>query len=174
MCFYVITVCCLHCHYLPELGAVDVGIGKHLEQHRSVALSKDELAQPAVELGSISSSKVSDVVLSANSLSISLVRRRNKFFARRRQFQVLQVAENGTPAVVYQQNAQVAFQLLLPQGVAVVEKAQVARYAECATVGSQTVAAGCRQQPSMPLTPRLQKMWCRAKSEPRRTTILLA
>lgn len=67
MCFYVVTVCCLHCHYLPELGAVDVGIGKHLEQHRSVALSKDELAQLAVELGSISSSKVSDVVLSANS-----------------------------------------------------------------------------------------------------------
>jgi len=95
----------------------------------------DEQAEALLQLGKSGGLLIVDVVLAADAFGGGLVAPGHEGVADGTLGEAGQLVEDGSVSVVQQQDAQVAAQVGVPQGVLVVEEAEVADDAEDERVG---------------------------------------
>ena len=96
-----------------------------------------------MHLRHIRSLQIDDVILSADALGCGMVCGGNILVTGRTLLQTGQHVEDATLAVVQQQDAQVAPQVLVPQGILIVEETEVTNDAEHPFIGDTREA--CRR-----------------------------
>ena len=120
-------------------------IGEDLEQHGGVALLTDKGGDALLHFFRVGSLQVVHMMLHADALSGGMMLGSYQLVAGRTLVEAWQHVEDAALAIVQQQDAQVAAQVLVPQGILVVEEAEVANDAEHLLVGDAREAC-CRAE----------------------------
>ena len=100
--------------------------------------------------------EIDDIVLLANALGRGVMLSSDKLITGRTLFETSQQIEDAALAVVQQEDAEIASEVLVPQGVLIVEETQVANDAINILIRYDGKPAAVEREPSMPFTPRLQ------------------
>ena len=115
----------VYTHQRFILLIVGFQIGKHFQEHRTSRLHVHQLLDALLHPLHIMSRQVHHIVLLADTLRRSMMLRHHQVFPGCALPQAIKLTEDGTATIVEHDDAKLAIQVLIPEGVLVVEETQI-------------------------------------------------